>query len=54
MYLFVMASRRGEADFEALGGTFCIETANAPLLLALLPRMIHVRPPRGDRCGSAG
>lgn len=32
----------GEADFESLGGTFRIATANAPLLLALLPRMIHV------------
>ncbi|GGZ39034.1 AraC family transcriptional regulator [Asticcacaulis endophyticus] len=32
----------GEADFEALGGTFRIETINAPLLLALLPRMIHI------------
>ncbi len=39
--------QEGEADFEALGGTFCIETANAPLLLALLPRMIHVPPPEG-------
>lgn len=37
----------GEADFEALGGTFRIETANAPLLLALLPRMIHVPPSEG-------
>ena len=32
----------GEADFEALGGTFRIEAVNAPLLLALLPRMIHI------------
>ncbi len=32
----------GEADFEALGGTFRMEPANAPLLLALLPRMIHI------------
>ncbi|MDO6966082.1 AraC family transcriptional regulator [Rhizobium alvei] len=37
----------GEADFIALGGTFRIETANAPLLLALLPRMIHVPPSEG-------
>ncbi|UDQ88872.1 AraC family transcriptional regulator [Xanthobacter autotrophicus] len=32
----------GEADFESLGGTFQIEPANAQLLLALLPCMIHV------------
>ncbi len=36
--------QEGEADFESLGGTFRIETANATLLLALLPRMIHVPP----------
>lgn len=39
--------QEGEADFVALGGTFRIETANAPLLLALLPRMIHVPPSEG-------
>ncbi|ALV26093.1 AraC family transcriptional regulator [Pannonibacter phragmitetus] len=39
--------QEGEADFRALGGTFRIETANAPLLLALLPRMIHVPPSEG-------
>lgn len=33
----------GPADFGMLGGSFQIETANAPLLLALLPRMIHIR-----------
>ncbi|MDI6028769.1 AraC family transcriptional regulator [Corticibacterium sp. UT-5YL-CI-8] len=32
----------GDADFEALGGTFRMEAVNAPLLLALLPRMIHI------------
>jgi len=32
----------GEADFESLGGAFGIERVNAPLLLALLPRMIHI------------
>ncbi|MGJ5176980.1 AraC family transcriptional regulator [Bradyrhizobium oligotrophicum] len=32
----------GVADFAALGGTFRIEPVNAPLLLALLPRMIHI------------
>lgn len=39
--------QEGEADFMALGGTFRIETANASLLLALLPRMIHVPPSEG-------
>ncbi len=39
--------QEGEADFVALGGTFRIETANASLLLALLPRMIHVPPSEG-------
>ncbi|MFA7587333.1 MAG: AraC family transcriptional regulator [Novosphingobium sp.] len=39
--------QEGEADFESLGGTFRIEVANAPLLLALLPRMIHVPPSEG-------
>lgn len=39
--------QEGEADFLALGGTFRIEAANAPLLLALLPRMIHVPPSEG-------
>lgn len=43
---FDLAVRHGEpegdADFEALGGTFRIEAVNAPLLLALLPRMIHI------------
>ena len=32
----------GEADFEALGGSFHIRQANAPLLLALLPRHVHI------------
>jgi AraC-like DNA-binding protein len=32
----------GEADFIALGGTFRIEQANSPLLLALLPSLIHI------------
>lgn len=32
----------GGAEFEALGGTFRIEAVNALLLLALLPRMIHI------------
>jgi AraC-like DNA-binding protein len=33
----------GPADFRMLGGSFQIESANAPLLVALLPRMIHIR-----------
>jgi AraC-like DNA-binding protein len=41
------AVRYGEpdepADFRMLGGSFQIESANAPLLVALLPRMIHIR-----------
>lgn len=32
----------GEPDFESLGGTFRIEQVNAPLLVALLPRIIHI------------
>lgn len=32
----------GEPDFVALGGSFTIERANAPLLLALMPSFIHV------------
>lgn len=39
--------QENEVDFEALGGTFRIQPVNAPLLLALLPRMIHV--PHSDR-----
>ena len=44
---------QGAADFESLGGTFGIEQANAALLLALLPRMIHIPAPEGraDRLG---
>lgn len=33
----------GDPDFEALGGSFAIEPVNAPLLLSLLPEMIHIR-----------
>lgn len=33
----------GEPDFEMLGGTFRIQPVNAPLLLPLLPGMIHIR-----------
>ena len=34
--------QEGEADFVSLGGTFRIEKANASLLLALLPEVIHI------------
>lgn len=34
--------QEGEADFVALGGSFTIERINAPLLLALLPDLIHI------------
>lgn len=34
--------QEGEPDFVALGGTFRIERVNAPLLLALLPSIIHI------------
>lgn len=34
--------QEGEPEFVALGGTFRIEQINAPLLLALLPSMIHI------------
>jgi len=37
----------GEPDFIALGGTFTFEQVNAPLLLALLPGIIHI--PAMDR-----
>lgn len=33
----------GESDFQMLGGAFQIEAVNAPLLVALLPRLIHIR-----------
>ncbi|SOC90318.1 AraC-type DNA-binding protein [Rhizobium sp. AN5] len=34
--------QEGEPDFAALGGSFSIESVNAPLLLALLPDHIHI------------
>jgi len=43
----------GEADFESLGGTFRIEPANASLLLALLPDLIHI-PASEGRSGKLG
>lgn len=39
--------REGEPDFAMLGGAFQIEPANAGLLLALLPEMIHIRAAEG-------
>lgn len=43
----------GEPDFAALGGSFSFERANAPLLLALLPGLIHIPAAQGmtDRMG---
>lgn len=38
----------GAPDFRMLGGSFEIERANAPLLLALLPALVHVRAADGD------
>lgn len=32
----------GLPDFMALGGSFAIERVNAPLLLSLLPKLIHI------------
>ena len=34
--------QEGEPDFVALGGSFAFERVNAPLLLALLPDLIHI------------
>lgn len=34
--------QEGEPDFVALGGSFAFERVNAPLLLALLPDIIHI------------
>ncbi len=45
--------QQGEPDFVALGGSFAIESVNAPLLLGLLPDAIHVPASagRGTRFG---
>lgn len=45
--------RDGEPDFVALGGSFSFERGNAPLLLALLPGLIHVQASEG-RTGRLG
>lgn len=38
----------GAPDFRMLGGAFQIERANAPLLLALLPALVHIRSAESD------
>lgn len=38
----------GEPDVEMLGGTFRLDPVHAPLLVALLPRVIHIRAADGD------
>ncbi len=40
----------GEADFASLGGSFRIEPVNAPLLISLLPRIIHIPAAAGRSC----
>lgn len=39
--------RSGDPDFVALGGSFAFERANAPLLLSLLPDLIHIPAAQG-------
>jgi AraC-like DNA-binding protein len=43
--------QEGEADFVSVGGTFRIEQVNSPLLLALLPDMIHIPAGRTGKLG---
>src|SRR6187402_1055009 len=43
--------QEGEADFVSVGGTFRIEQVNSPLLLALLPDMIHIPVGRTGKLG---
>lgn len=45
--------QEGEPDFVSLGGTFRMEEVNAPLLLALLPALVHIPASQGrtDRIG---
>jgi AraC-like DNA-binding protein len=38
----------GEPDFQMLGGAFQLHAANAALLVALLPKMIHIRSAEND------
>jgi len=44
----------GEPDFHMLGGSFQLNPVNAPLLIALLPAMIHVRSADGNTGRLAG
>ncbi|MFN6935705.1 MAG: AraC family transcriptional regulator [Tsuneonella sp.] len=39
--------QEGEPDFVALGGSFTFERVNAPLLLSLLPRHVHIPASKG-------
>ncbi|WP_416067454.1 cupin domain-containing protein [Rhizobium sp. ZK1] len=45
--------QEGDSDFAALGGSFSIESVNAPLLIELLPDTIHIPASagRGTRFG---
>ena len=38
----------GDPDFRMLGGSFRLNPVNAPLLVSLLPKMIHVRAANGS------
>src|SRR5690606_17878792 len=42
-----LGHQEGDPDFTSLGGTFEIERSNAPLLLTLLPDIIHIRASEG-------
>jgi AraC-like DNA-binding protein len=44
----------GEPDFRMLGGSFRLDPVNAPLLLTLLPVMIHIRAADGNTGRLAG
>ncbi|WP_455271359.1 AraC family transcriptional regulator [Rhizobium herbae] len=44
----------GEPDFRMLGGSFRLNPVNAPLLVSLLPKMIHVRAADGNTGRLAG
>ena len=39
--------QEGEPDFVALGGTFMFDRVHAPLLLTLLPKLIHIPASQG-------
>lgn len=40
--------QEGDPDFVALGGSFAFERVNAPLLLSLLPRRVHIPASEGQ------